>query len=72
MGGRLGSKINQLKDDGSPPIVKNELINKGLPARVMPDPFKPFAGGFEEKKEGDNFGEEDLSYVSGDERDFNE
>lgn len=69
MGGRLGSKISQLKDDNSP------LNNNNPEARVnrnIPESIKPYASGFEEQKEVDNFGEEDLSYVSGDERDFNE
>ena len=69
MGGRLGSQINQLRDDNSP-------ANRNaphLPAnKNMPESIKPYASQFEENKDGDPFGEEDLSYVSGDEHDFNE
>jgi hypothetical protein len=71
MGGRLGSKINQLKDDISP-SNNNNPVPKVLPSRILPAQIKPFARGIEEKKDVDHFGEEDLSYVSGDERDFNE
>lgn len=67
MGGRLGSQINQLRDDTSP-VDLNELPSN----KFMKDAIQSYPSQFEENKEGDPFGEEDLSYVSGDEHDFNE
>lgn len=71
MGGRPGTKINQLKDESSPPLNKNDFASRLISSKLVIDSKQHFHESMDEQKE-ENYGEEDLSYVSGDERDFNE